>query len=242
MAFKLFSPLHLGLVLGVFFVFLGFHIYQNKLYKLSDKTKRIISLILITILFLNMTIYYGMKLVYGRYDWRVNLPLHFCFITGYLFMFAILFKKKQLYKNIYFWTFIGPIPGLLLPGMRSSFDSFLFYQQVISHNFLLISSLFIFYAYNIRITKKDMMTSALWASLVFGLVYIFNNIFNTNYIMQTQLPEQVLRVFPFLSDLQNPIAILFVTAITILFVAYIPIYLRNKKQVKSGLHLEESLL
>lgn len=240
--FHLFGILHIVLVLGVI---IGWFIMERKkdfLIKIPVKTKRIISLILITIMFLNMTIYYSSLIYYGAYDWRVHLPLHFCFISGYLFMIAVLFNKITIYKKIYFFAFMGPIPAILFPDIKSSFDAFIFYQQVLSHHFFLLSSLFIFYAYNINITRKDLAKSFEYALAIFGGMFIFNSIFHTNYIMQNKLPDHILKLFPALARVDQPIILLIITGSIMMGIAYLPIYLKQSKKQEICLQSNESLL
>lgn len=231
-SFNLFGLIHFMAVSLTVVIAMLMHIYRKKLTSLPKNAKRKIALTLITIMFLNMTIYYVSLIYYGVYDLRVHLPLHFCFISGYLFMYAIAFNKVDLYKKIYFWAFIGPIPAILLPDLQSSFDSFLFYQQIISHHFFLLSSLFIFYAYDINITVKDIKDSITMALILFGFMYIFNTVFKTNYIMQNKLPTHVLKTFPFIGNLSYPVLALLPTGFTMVTIAYLPIYLKNIKEVK----------
>ena len=59
---------------------------------------------------------------------------------------------------------------------------------------------------------------------------IFNFIFKTNYIMSNSFPPHVLDLFPFLSKVDYPFIILELVAILMLFIAYLPIYLKNKRK------------
>lgn len=233
-AFELFSLTHILLVIGTILIIFLLHKNRDYLFKINDKVKRNISLILIFIMFMNMTIYYLTKAYYGAYDWQTNLPLHFCFISGYLFMYSILFNKHSLYKLVYFFAFVGPIPAIIFPDLTSSFDAFLFYQQVLSHHFFLIASMYIFYAYDIKIVKKDLYKAFGGATLIYVLVGIFNFIFKTNYIMQNKLPDHILRLFPFLKAIDNPVWLLFICGTLILFLALIPIKYKDNKSVYIG--------
>jgi hypothetical integral membrane protein (TIGR02206 family) len=234
MKFKMFGLTHISLVLILFFSLYLLYLNSEKLIKIESSLKRKISLIFITIMFLNMSIYYLKLVYYLDYDWHVHLPLHFCFISGYLYMYAILFKKYDFYKTIYFFSFMGPLPAVLLPGLESTFDAFIFYQYFISHHFFLFASMFTFYAYDIYISKKDVLKAYTAAISIFIGMYIFNLIFGTNYIMQKQLPDHVIEIFPFLKNITNPFLMLILSGSIVFGIAYIPVYFKNKKSLLSN--------
>ena len=57
-------------------------------------------------------------------------------------------------------------------------------------------------------------------------------IFGTNYIMQNSLPEFIMNLYPFLYYFNYPIILLEAVGLSVMFVAYIPIYLKNKEKDK----------
>lgn len=228
LGFGLFGPLHAILTLITIVIAVVLHKNRVKLINISSNGKRKISLILISLMFINMSIYYLSYIYYGVYDWKTNLPLHFCFISGYLFMYSILMKNIKLYKKVYLFAFLGPLPAIVFPDLTSSFDAFIFYQFIISHHVFLLSSLFIFYAYDLDIRFKDLLQSFMLGLSIFFGVFIFNKIFGTNYIMQNKLPDHILSMFPFLEDISSPIYALFSSGIVTFIISYLPIYFKNK--------------
>lgn len=229
MPFTLFGWIHflcfIITVIGLFYIYINRH----KITNLSFRTKRIIEWVIITIMFVNMKLYYIPLLIYNRYDWKEHLPFHFCFIAGYLFMYMLLTNNKKLHRIIYFFAFMGPIPAIIWPDVKSSFDSFLFYQYFISHHFFLLSNFFLFYVYNQKLNFNDLKKAFIYANLIFMIMAIFNFIFKTNYIMSNSFPPHILDLFPFLSKVDYPFIILELVAILMLFIAYLPIYLKNKE-------------
>ena len=179
----------------------------------------------------NMLLYYGSYIYYGVYDWKVHLPLHFCFISGILFMIYLLNNKKNLYKIIFPLTFIGPLPAIFYPDLTSSFDYFVFYQYFISHHLLMIFSYFILYLDDFTIEFKDTIKTFILANIIFISMFIFNNIFNTNYIMSKKLPDFILNLYPFLRNIWPPI-ILEITGIVVLFLISILTQIKNKEDKK----------
>ena len=233
MQFTLFGPLHNALT---FIVILGLYLiyyYRDEIRKISSKNKTILTYSFIIILYFNMFIYYNGFSYYGIYSWKNHLPIHFCYISSFSFMIAILLNKKNWLNVIYFFTFIGPLPAILWPKMVSSFDSFIFYQWIISHHFFLLGSFFIYYMYDLEITKKDFIKVFFVANLVFIGATIFNYLFDTNYIFSNEIPEYVFRLYPFLKSFNYPIILLEVTGMIMALVAYIPVILKNKEREKT---------
>lgn len=232
MQFTLFGPLHNALT---FIVILGLYLiyyYRDEIKNISPRNKTILTYGLIIILYLNMFIYYNGFSYYGIYSWKNHLPIHFCYISSFSFMIALLLKKKNWLNVIYFFTFIGPLPAIIWPKMVSSFDSFIFYQWIISHHIFLLGSFLVYYMYDLKITKKDFIKVFFAANLVFIFATIFNYIFNTNYIFSNQIPKHVFQLYPFLRHFNYPIILLEITGMCMAFVAYIPVILRNKEREK----------
>lgn len=193
-------------------------------------------------MFLNMTIYYVSLIYYGEYTYKEHLPLHFCFIAGYLFMYTVLTKNEKLYKLVYFFAFMGPLPAMIWPDLKSSFDAFIFYQFILSHHLFLILNFYIFYSYEHDFSKKDILKALIVSNIYFGLIYIFNLIFGTNYIMQKSLPEHILRIYPWIYTINYPIILLEITGTLVCFIAYVPIYFKNRERKKYRYINEKELI
>lgn len=227
--FKLFGLEHLLclslLLIGLTIVF----IFRNKISTLNDKTKKTLKILMIVILMLNRLLYVGSYIFYDIYTWKENLPLHFCFVTGYLFIFSLILDNKKLFKIAYFFTFIGPFIAIIWPGFESTFDCYIFYEFFISHHMLIFFVFFTFYMNKIEMNKKDILKAILWANILFIFAILFNKTFGTNYIFSDYLPPHVIEIYPFLQNV-HPIFLLEILGTLVLLVAYIPIYLKNKEK------------
>ena len=211
----------LVLILGIVF-------YKRKdLEKIKHKKrlKVIFSIILIT----NMCILYGTYLYYGAWDFKMHLPLHLCFITGNLYAIASIFDLKALYRIVYFFVFIGPLPAIIWPDNTSCFDNYLWYHYIISHHGLFVFSFITYYMDRVVITKKDLVNTLLVGNIIFFSMSIFNNIFDTTYIMTTELPPHILDIYPFLENFNYPILVLEFVGMAAFLIALIPVYFRNKE-------------
>ncbi len=236
--FILFGPIHLLISVITIITVVLIYIYRDKLK--TFKYKENIRYILAAILFINMTIYYISKVILKTYDWKLDLPLHFCFITGYIFMYILITGNKKLYSIIYFFTFVGPIPSIIWPDLKLDYDRFVFWQFVISHHFILISSVYVLMVLEYKIYKKYILKAYAIGNVIVFTIAIFNGIFKTNYIMMGQLPDHIYRIYPF-AQYMPPIFWLESVALLSLIIAYIPAYLVNRNEKVNEILIEEEL-
>jgi hypothetical integral membrane protein (TIGR02206 family) len=201
--FVVFGPLHFFLLSFVLCGILLIYFFRKPLRKFKYNNQ--LRYIFAGILFTNMTVYYISLAMMGYYDVRKHLPLEFCFITGYLFMYILVTQNRKLYRVIYFFTIMGPLPAMLWPNLSGSYDRFIFYQFFISHHLMMLMSFYTLIVFQYRVEPKDAVRAFGWAVVLFGSVYGINVIFGTNYIMQSKLPDTVLNLYPFLRSFNVPI-------------------------------------
>lgn len=225
--FTLFGKVHIGCILIVLTGLLLIYLMRNRIKNINKKYHKKIKYIMFALLFSNMAIYYGSYIYYGVYNWKVHLPLHICFIAGILFMIYLLTGKRKMYKVIFPLTFIGPLPAIFYPDLSSSFDYFVFYQYFISHHLLMIFSYFILYMEDFKITYNDTIKTFILGNIIFITMSIFNNLFNTNYIMSGGFPDFVTELYPLLNYIWPPI-VLETLGIIVLLLIYGLIYIKNK--------------
>jgi len=225
--FILFGPIHIFITIITIIGALLIFIHRDKLK--SIKCKENIRYILAAVLFINMTVYYISLVILKNYDWRIDLPLHFCFITGFLFIYTLITGNKKLYSVIYFFTFVGPIPAMIWPDLKFDYDRFIFWQFIISHHFMLLSSIFVLAVLEYKICKKDILKAYVIGNVIVIVMSIFNGIFKTNYIMMGELPAHIYRIYPFVKYMP-PIFWLEAVALCAMTIAYIPAYLINRHE------------
>lgn len=227
--FHMFGITHLSLItitiLGFFIIYKN----RNRIFMLSNRKKKQLKLFVVLLMFLNMVIYYNGYAYYGVYNWKVHLPLHLCFISGFIYMYTLITSNGKLYKFAYFLGYIGPVPAILLTDLKS-IDAYVFIQFIISHHFFFLSNMFIYYSYNIKIQRKDMWNAFIVLNIIFVVMMLFNVIFDTNYLMVNGLPIAVIHKFPFLKNIQNPVWLLELVGTIMLLLSYLPVYFRNQEQ------------
>ena len=229
--FDLFGITHIVSVIVVVIAVLLIFKFKDKLIEFGHFRK--IQITMAIIMFMNFVIYYGSRILLGTYDWKIDLPLHFCFVTGFIFMYILITNNKdKLYKVIYFCTFIGPIPAIILPDVSQGVNRYICWQFFISHHVMLIFSVYSLLVFKYNVEKRDIFLTYIVGHIFIILINIFNNIFGTNYIMLTSLPQQIYELLPFTRYLY-PIIWLEIAGIISLAISYIPAYLINKQQVKN---------
>ena len=220
MPFKLFGKTHLACIIIVILGWIIITLNRHKLRQIPISITRKILLISAIIMLINMIVYNIAFLYFGIFDYKIHLPFHLCFISGYIFMYAIFFKKEKLLKITYFLSVLGPIPAIIWPEFQSTFNSFEFYEYFISHHFFLLISLFAFFALKLKIEKKDVLKTIIIATSILVTLIPFNHYFKTNYIFSSEIPAVVINTIPFIKHF-HPIIILLVLAIFIISLMYL---------------------
>ncbi len=206
--------------------------------KLNNKFIRVF---MASFLLYNMLIYYFSQIITGYWSLERGLPLHLCFIANFLFIYVLYTNnKRNWFKWVYFLTFAGPLPYIIFPdiavnGVSKLFgpDRFLFYQAFFSHFFLIVCSCYCIFVYGWKINRKDIHNAFFISNLIFLIVFLFNLIFGTNYIMTKSLPNYIFDIIPFLKYINYPILILEIAGTLSMFIAYIPPMLINGKKIRN---------
>lgn len=236
--FYSFGKLHIGLVLFVIISGFLMYAYRDKLKRFKYKEQ--VRYVMAAILFINMAIYYIGEAVTGVYSLKEDLPLHLCFVTGYVFMYILVTGNRKLYKIVYFFTFVGPGPAILWPDLKYTYDTYVFYQFIISHHLMLLTSLYLLFVLDYTVEKKYIVYACIVGHIYVGLMAIFNAIFSTNYVMIKELPWNIVKLYPFVKSMP-PIFWLEIVGITSMFLSYIPAHIMNKNRKKEEKRLEEKV-
>lgn len=196
--FKQFGLIHnifiLIPIIGLIIVYLN----RKKFSKIpKEKSKKMLKICAI-ILLLNMLVYTFGFLYYGVFDYKRNLPFHLCFIANYMFMYGIIFEKEWILKYTIFLCFIYLIPAILWPDFISTIDNLEWWQYVISHHFFIIVSFFSYYALGYTVERKDYINTFFLTNALMLIMYPFNLTFDTNYIFSTEIPANVMVLYPWL--------------------------------------------
>lgn len=227
-AYKPFGFIHIICILFVVLTLILIYINRNKISNLKEKTKRKILVVTATIMLINMIIYNIAPHIFGYFNYKIHLPFQLCFISGYMFMYGIFFKNENILKITFFLSFIGPIPAILWPDLPSTFDDFNFWKYFISHHIFICASFFSYYALNYKITKKDLLNVIIVTQLMILIMMPFNIIFDMNYIYSSEIPSNIVEMYPFLKHI-IPIFAIETIGFLIFTLLYKLVKIRNKE-------------
>ncbi len=223
---ELFGPVHLSLLFVTVTLGVIIFIFRDKLKKFGNfKTIRIT---MAAVLSANMAVHYLSKIILGIWSYKADLPFHICFITNFFLIYILLTDNKRgLYGVVYFFTFVGPLPAMIWPDLDYSWNSYTFYQFIISHHFMIICSLYCLLVLGYKVKFSGTLAAFIAGNSWVGLMMLFNNIFGTNYVMITELPGQLYEIYPFISILP-PIVWLELVGLAALVISYMPALLVHK--------------
>lgn len=225
---KLFSPMHIIISIALVILLVLIVVFRKKLREFGHYTA--IRRILSTVLFANMFIHYVSRIVLGIWSLDEDLPLHICFVTNF-FMMYILFtdNKHKLYRVVYFFTLIGPLPAVVWPDLHRGPSGWVFYQFIVSHHILILASAYCLLILGYETNIKSAVAAFFIGNGYVGLIAILNNILGTNYVMLDGLPDQLYEVYPFLYALPA-FFWLEMVGILVVLAAYIPAFLARRER------------
>lgn len=228
---KLFSPMHI--VISIVFVILLILIvvFRKKLRKFGHYT--VIRRTAAAILFANMFIHYAARIILGIWSLEEDLPLHICFVTNF-FMMYILFtdNKHKLYRVVYFFTLIGPLPAIVWPDLHRGPSGWVFYQFIISHHFLILVSAYCLLVLGYETGIKSAVVAFFVGNGYVGAIAVMNSIIGTNYVMLTSLPDQLYEIYPFLNAMPA-FFWLELVGILVVMTAYVPAFFARRERNNS---------
>lgn len=220
----LFGPMHISLILMTIISIFLIYKYKEKLVNYKK-----LKYIIVGILFLNMIIYILGAIVAGIFDIGIHLPIHYCYITGFMFMYMLLKEKKCWFNFLYYAIFFCTITVIIFQDPNITYDRYELILLVISHHFLLISSFYTFFVLDYKVDKSGYKPFFIYTIIVYLLVFIINRMLGTDYIFNSSLPDFIYEYFPFV-NIFPPLVWLSLLSIPLLTLAYLPVkYFKNPK-------------
>ena len=197
---ELFGALHIGISVFFLALYAALIVSRFKLRRFGHFKE--IRRGMAAILFANMLIHYIGRIAVGEWRLSEDLPLHICFVANFFMMYILTTDNRHgLFSLIYYFTLIGPLPAAIFPDLSRTWSGYLFWQFIISHHVMLLFSLYCVFVLEYDTTLKHAYFAFMFGNAYVAAISVFNGIFGTNYIMLGELPEQLYRVFPFLTAL-----------------------------------------
>ena len=223
---QFFGPIHLCLLLGTILII--YLIYKNK-----EKIKKIknIDKMMVFILLSNMIIYSLGGIFLGEFDINFHIPIQYCYITGFIFMYMLLTKKEKIYNFLYYSIIFCTSTVLIFQDPTVTYDRYHFILMIISHHFLLICNFYVFYVLNYNVNKKGIKYFCIYSITLYSIVYVINLILNTTYIFKDSFPRFMYEYFPFI-DVIPPLAWFAIYSIPLMCFSYFLILKRENLKIK----------
>jgi len=220
----LFGPVHILAILITCILIICIYKYKTSLQRFS-----FLKYVIIFILFGNMAIYTLGALLTGNYDINIHLPIHYCYITGFLFMYMLLKNKRNWFNFLYYAIFFCTLTVIIFQDPYITYDRYEFILLLISHHFLLVSNFFVLNVLDYKVNKNGYKYFIIYSIIVYLIVFLINQVLNTDYIFNTSFPLFIYEYFPFI-NVMPPIFWLFLVSVPLLYLAYIPIKYKNNSK------------
>ena len=217
-----FGPIHLLLIISTILIILG-------IYKCKDKLKKVpyLKYLIVGLLFSNMVIYIVGAILADIFDINIHIPIHYCYITGFAFMYMLTKNKKKWFNMLYYAIFFCTITVIIFQDPGITYDRYEFILLTISHHFLLISCFYTLYVLEYPVNKSGYKPFFIYTAVVYLLVFIINQLLGTDYIFNQAFPEFIYEYFPFIK-LLPPVIWLIILGIPLLSLAYLPVKYKNR--------------
>ncbi len=203
MSLSFFGPVHITLILITFLSIFLLYKFRNKL-----NHNRKVDYVMVGILLINMAIFIIGAAVNDVLELNIHLPLHYCYITGYLFCYMTIFKKEKMFNFLFYAIFFAAMSAVIFQNPATAYDRYEFILLIISHHFILICSFYTLYIKKYKVEKSGLKQVAIYSVIVYSVVFVINQLIGTNYIFSDTLPLFIYDIFPFLSYLPAPIWLL----------------------------------
>ncbi|MBR5795686.1 MAG: TIGR02206 family membrane protein [Erysipelotrichaceae bacterium] len=166
-----------------------------------------------------------------------HLPIAVCGWVAIFCSFMVIGKSQTLFDISYFWLFAGSVFALLTPAVISYTGPtrFRYYQFWIEHIGGFIAIFYMMFVHKMRPTMQSMVKSYVALVIMAIIAYNANQIIGSgaNYLYMAR-PEAAPSILDILPPNFVLRLIIMAFAITVLFgVAYLPWYLKDKKEVVS---------
>ncbi len=223
-AFQLFDRVHLATLGIILIIILLMALARNRL---SKRNKENLRDTMAAILILNETSWHLWHIFYDEWTIQEMLPLHVCSILVWLSAWMLIKKSYRIFEFAYFLGIGGALQALLTPDIGIyGFPHYRFFQTFISHGFIIIATVYMVVAEEMRPTWKSMLRVAIFGNLYMAAVFGINTLIGSNYLFVNHKPPTA-SVLDMLPDW--PVYILYMEGIGLVtfLVLYLPYFIKD---------------
>ncbi len=179
------------------------------------------------------------KLITGHYSFRDTLPLHLCSMSIFIELIAVYAKKDTLFKEFsYALSMPAALSALITPGWYYPLLSFQYLQSAVMHTILVMVPVLIVWGDGFRPDWRRLPRCLLLLLFLICIAAIGDIAFDTNYMFICYVPKdtplQAFEVWFGNPGYMFPEAILIFLILTILYLPWILIGRRKRRQQQAG--------
>ena len=196
--------------------------------KSSENTKKIFATIIIIFLLINQAMdFYREGIMSGR--WQDGLPLHLCDFSTMAIILYFLTHKRDFFIFAFFFGIAGGGMSILTPDTIYGFPYVGYVQSQIGHTMILMGVSYAMIIDKQRPYLTDVVKALFYASILLLFTYFMNYILGTNYWFLAEKPIGN-NITSFMRPEHFHIIDLYIAAILICYVMYLPYYLRDRSR------------
>ena len=194
----------------------------------SNKTKEILKYAIIFLLLINQGMdFYREGILSNR--WEDGLPLHLCDFSTMAIILYFITQKRDFFIFAFFFGIAGGGMSILTPDTVYGFPYVGYIQSQIGHTMILMGVTYVMIIDKHRPYIGDVPKALFYASILLIFTYLMNYLLGTNYWFLAEKPigdniTSFMRPEPF------HIIDLYIAAIVICYVMYLPYYFKDKSR------------
>ena len=194
----------------------------------SEKAKKILKYSIVFLLLVNQSMdFYREGMLSNR--WEEGLPLHLCDFSTIAIIFYFITQNRNFFVFAFFFGIAGGGMSILTPDTIYGFPYIGYIQSQIGHTMILMGVTYAMIIDKQRPFLRDVVKALFYASILLLFTYFMNYILGTNYWFLAEKPignniTSFMRAEPF------HIIDLYMAAILICYLMYLPYYLKDRSQ------------
>ena len=199
----------------------------------SDSSKNLLVMAIIVLIMVNQ----GMDLYREGYmqEWKLGLPLHLCDFSSFSVILYFLTKRKEFFLFAFFFGIAGGGMSLLTPDILYAFPYVGYIQNQIGHSMILLGVSYAMIIDNKRPYLGDVHKVLFFTTLLLLIMYPINYLLGppANYWFLVEKPigdnvTNFMRAEPF------HIIDIYILAVIVCYLMYMPYFLRDKFKNKNA--------
>ncbi len=130
-----------------------------------------------------------LRVCFGLFNEKTDLPFDLCNISALLMPFFIKNRKNWLFQVFYFWIMAGTTQAILTPHLYDGFPHYTFIKYFLVHCGLVILILYVIFVFKMRPTLKGIGIAFGAIQVYMILLIIVNKLLGANYAYICHKPD-----------------------------------------------------